>query len=176
MRDKTVSTYPSTIKFVPECFKTQEMCNKAVNRCFFVFNSIPDQQKTQKICDRVVSEDPFLKMYVPDQYKTQQMCDEAVDDFLAPWKFVPNWFVASKMIKILFTALYADENILYFNEGFGNVVFICNEMDILNMDPIFLTLTLMILILMKIILMPLFSSDFWLGILSWKKGKHLKST
>ena len=38
------------------------------------------------------------------------------------------------MIKILFTALYADENRLYINEDFGNVVFICNGMGILNID------------------------------------------
>ena len=38
------------------------------------------------------------------------------------------------MIKKLFTALYADENILYFNEDFVNVVFFCNEMGILNTD------------------------------------------
>ena len=31
------------------------MCNKAVNRCFFVFNSMPDRYKTQEMCDRVVS-------------------------------------------------------------------------------------------------------------------------
>ena len=35
------------------------MCDKADNRCFFVFDSIPDQYKTQVMCDRVVSEDPF---------------------------------------------------------------------------------------------------------------------
>ena len=35
---------------------------------------------------------------------------------------------------ILFIALYGDENILYFNEGFGNVVFNCNGMSILNID------------------------------------------
>ena len=37
------------------------------------------------------------------------MCDKAVDDRLAVLKFVPDWFVASKMIKKLITALYADE-------------------------------------------------------------------
>ena len=62
------------------------------------------------------------------------MCDEAVDDCLAAFKFVPDWFVTSKMIKILFTAFYADENILYFNEHSGNVKITCNEMGILNMD------------------------------------------
>ena len=30
------------------------------------------------------------------------------------------------MIKELYTALYADENILYFNEDSSNVVFSCN--------------------------------------------------
>ena len=31
MCDKAVDTYPSTIKFVPECFMTQEMSDKLVN-------------------------------------------------------------------------------------------------------------------------------------------------
>ena len=35
MCDKAVITYPSTIQFVPECCKTQEAYDKAVNRCSF---------------------------------------------------------------------------------------------------------------------------------------------
>ena len=38
---------------------TQEICDIAVNRCAFVFDSIPDWYKTQEMCDRVVSEDSF---------------------------------------------------------------------------------------------------------------------
>ena len=38
------------------------------------------------------------------------------------------------MIKELYTALYVEENILYFNEDSSNVVFSCNEMGILNID------------------------------------------
>ena len=62
------------------------------------------------------------------------MCDEAVDDFLPTLNFLPDWFVTGKMIKRLFTASYADENMVYFDEDFGNVVFNSNEMDILNID------------------------------------------
>ena len=62
------------------------------------------------------------------------MCDEAVDDSLGALKLIPDWFVTSKMITKLFTALYADENIPYFNKDSGNVVFNCNEMGILNID------------------------------------------
>ena len=84
--------------------------------------------------DSSVSEDPFLIVYCPDKYKTQRMCDKAVDDSLAALKLISYWFVTSKMIKKIFTALYADENILYFNEDSGNVVFSCIEMSILNLD------------------------------------------
>ena len=56
----------------------------------------------------------------------------AADDSLAALKLILDWFVTSKMIKELYTALYADENILYFNDDSGNVVFSCNEMGILN--------------------------------------------
>ena len=89
-------------------------------------NYIPDRYKTQEISDRAVSEDPFLITYCLNKYITQKMCDEAVDDFLATLKLIPDWFVASKIVKKVFTALYADENILYFNEDSGNVVFNCN--------------------------------------------------
>ena len=82
--------------------------------------------------DKIFSDDPFSIKYVPDLYKTQQISDQAVHDCLAPLKFVPDWFVTSKMIKKRFTALYADENILYFSEDSRNVVFNCNGMSILN--------------------------------------------
>ena len=38
------------------------------------------------------------------------------------------------MIKNIFTVLYADENIIYFNEDSGNVVFSCNKISFPNID------------------------------------------
>ena len=57
MYDKPVNTYPSTIKFVPECLMTQEMCDKAVNSCFFIFDSISNQYKTQEMWSSIICED-----------------------------------------------------------------------------------------------------------------------
>ena len=112
-----------------------EMRDKAVNRCFFGFYSVPDQYKTQEKCDRVLSEDPFLIVYCADKDKTHRICDKTVDDSQAALKFILHWFSISKMIEILFTALCADENILYyFNEDSDNVAFSRNEMGILNID------------------------------------------
>ena len=35
--DTAVNSYHSTIQFVPDCYKTHEMCDKAINRCFLIF-------------------------------------------------------------------------------------------------------------------------------------------
>ena len=55
------------------------------------------------MCDSFISEDCFAIRVVPDEYKTHQMFDEVAADFLAALKYVPDWFVTSKMIKKLLT-------------------------------------------------------------------------
>ena len=80
MCDKVINTNSSTIQFVPVCYKTQEMCDKAFNKCFLAFFLIFPINAKFKKCVTGYSEDLFSISYVPDEYKTQQMCDEAVDD------------------------------------------------------------------------------------------------
>ena len=134
MCDKAVDSHLPTIQFVPECYKSQEMCYKAASRCFFVFDSISDQHKTQEICDRVCSLYAFSILYSPDKYKAQKMCDVAVDDCLAALKLIPDWFFTSNMIKKLFTALYTDSDLLFSDEDSGNVTLCRNEMGILSVN------------------------------------------
>ena len=119
------------------------------------------------MCDKIISENPVSLKYVLDQYKTQQMCSKAVDDCLTTLKLIPDC-----LFRVFFTDLYADENILYFNEDSSNVVFNYNETSIRNIDlnciklgdnnfdkddP-------------EIIIM----SDFWQGISNLKKRKAFK--
>ena len=82
----------------------------------------------------VISEDPFLITYCPDEYKTLRMSDETVDDSLAALNILLIDLLKIKQFKKIYTALYRDENILYFNKDSGYVVFSCNEMFILNID------------------------------------------
>ena len=49
-------------------------------------------------------------------------------------KLISDWFVTSKMIKNLSAALYADENLLCFNEGSVDAVCHYNKMVIVNSD------------------------------------------
>ena len=89
------------------------MCHGAVYRCFFEFDSVPDKNKTYRIRSLVLSLYFVFVVYCHYQYVTQEMYDEAVNDSLAALKLILNWFVTNKRIKNLFTALHADENILF---------------------------------------------------------------
>ena len=42
---------------------------------FFAFVYIPDRYKTQQMCQNIVSEDPFMSVYCLDKYKAQGTCD-----------------------------------------------------------------------------------------------------
>ena len=101
------------------------MCETVFSEGHCLVEYCPNKYKTQRISDSFAFEDPPLIVFCPDQYKTQRMCDKAVDyclAALAALKYVPNWLATSKMIKKLLTALYTNKNILYFNEGSGDVV------------------------------------------------------
>ena len=86
------------------------------------------------------------------------MWDKAADNCLAALKFVLDWFDTSKMIKKLFTDLYANLNML-FNKDSSNAVLSCNGMGENNWYKS-ITLILTIPIMSKMLLILLFLSDF----------------
>ena len=100
----------------------------------------------------------FVFDSIPDQYITQKMCDEAVNDSLASLKFIPDLVVTNKIIKKLYTALYADEFLLFFDEYSGDVTFCCDEMGILRVNLNNISLVL-IIVVVKMILILFFLSD-----------------
>ena len=40
---------------------------------------IPDHFKTQDMCNKAVEEDPCSLINVPDHFKTQDMCNKAIE-------------------------------------------------------------------------------------------------
>ena len=59
----------------------------------------------------------FLKILLyqnsPDRYKARRMCDKAGDSYLLAVKFVPDWFVLSKIIEKHDNAVFSDKNIVF---------------------------------------------------------------
>ena len=81
MRDKIILENGGTLKYVPDCCKNQEMCNKAVANYPHALECVPECYKTQNKCDKAVDNYPFTIRFVPECYKTREMCDKAVNDF-----------------------------------------------------------------------------------------------
>ena len=72
--------------------------------------------------------------YCPDTYETKKIYDEAVDVCLAKLKFIPDWFFTSKILETFHDALFANDDILFFDEDFSKVTFFANEMGIIGAD------------------------------------------
>ena len=56
------------------------MCNKALEVDLWQLNDIPDYFKTQKMCDKAVKDYPSSPQFVPDWFVTQQQIDIWYDD------------------------------------------------------------------------------------------------
>ena len=61
---------------------------------------IPDYLKTQEMCEKAVEKDPHMLCHVPDHFKTQEMCDKTVRDDPFSLVCVPDWFVTQQQIKL----------------------------------------------------------------------------
>ena len=44
-----------------------------------MLEDVPDHFKTQKMCVKAVEKKSFTLGYVPDYFKTQEMCNDAVE-------------------------------------------------------------------------------------------------
>ena len=95
------------------------------------------------------------------------MCDEAVDNFLPALKFVPDWFVLNNMLE--------KRNVVFSNDDIDlddSVTFLAIISALLLYTLI--TLTFILIILMKIILKLLFLLDLWLGVVDISSVKHME--
>ena len=96
---KVVDSYSHALEFVPDCYITQDTCDKALdthscilkkkkkkkkkerlkksdkalNGFFLAFFKIFGLYNTQEMCDRIISDDSFSLTYVPDKYDSKNV-------------------------------------------------------------------------------------------------------
>ena len=63
---------PKAFHRIPNRFKKQEMCTKAVEVEPLSLGNVPDHLKSREMCDAAVREGPSSLIYVPDWFVTQQ--------------------------------------------------------------------------------------------------------
>ena len=67
---KAVDGYSFTLKYVPDWYKTQEMCENVVDGCSFALKFVPDCCKTKEIGEKAVFKEFAALKYVSDCCKT----------------------------------------------------------------------------------------------------------
>ena len=67
--EEVIPYSPSYFAFGPDQYKTQ-MCIKAVVRNLSSLRLVPDHFKTQEMCEKAVENNPYMQEYVPDQCNT----------------------------------------------------------------------------------------------------------
>ena len=117
--EKVVHIEPRSLVFVSDRFKTQEMCNeaiekvpwllydvhrrtpgmciRAVEKCLHPLRFIPDHLKTQGICEKAIEKNPWQLGDFPDHFKTREMCERAVKDEPETLQCVPDHLKTQEM-------------------------------------------------------------------------------
>ena len=72
------------------------MCNEIMRIWSTTFFLIPDFFKTQGMCIKAVQGDPLSLEYVPDCFKTQEMPNKAVRKYPSSLMYFPDWFVTQQ--------------------------------------------------------------------------------
>ena len=55
----------------------------------YLLSYVPDQYKTQQMCDKATPENAGTIKYVSDYYKNQEICNKAVENYCHALGFVP---------------------------------------------------------------------------------------
>ena len=95
------------------------MCNEVKRNNPAAFFLIPNRFKTQEMCIKAVEIDPWQLGDVPNHFKTQDMCDDAVWGDPFSLQFVPDWFLAQEQVKLWhdYNDYYNDNGIIKWYKG-----------------------------------------------------------
>ena len=61
------------------------MCKYVIKKLPFLIRYVPDQYKTQQMCDQAILKNGGTLKSVPDYCKNQEMCNKTVDNYPCSW-------------------------------------------------------------------------------------------
>ena len=77
------------MKYVPEEFKTQELCRLAIKNEGRALEYVPEEFKTYELCKIAVTKWGSALEFVPEELKTKELCELAVKHYGGALEFVP---------------------------------------------------------------------------------------
>ncbi|MDR2583581.1 MAG: DUF4116 domain-containing protein [Fibromonadaceae bacterium] len=81
-----------SLRYVPEKFKTKELCAQATEQNGCALQYVPEEFKTEEFCHKAVEQDGRALDFVPKELKTQELCLKAVKQYGYALKYVPEEF------------------------------------------------------------------------------------
>ena len=90
---------PKILKFIPVILKLKRCVSMQLKIFPYLLRYVPDQYKTQQMCDKVNLEKQWnIKVCYKNQdcYKYQEICNKAVDNYLHVLEFVSECFKSQK--------------------------------------------------------------------------------
>ena len=67
--------------WVPEEFKTKELCVIAIEKDGYSLEFVPEELKTKELCELATKICCLALKYVPEELRTKEMCKTALDGF-----------------------------------------------------------------------------------------------
>ena len=110
MCEVAVANFGLALKYVPEKLITPELCEVAVNDGNWTLEYVPEKFKTQELCELAIEKNGYQLAYVPEHFKTEQLCEMAVKDCGWALEYVPEKFKTLELCK------YAIEDCLKWND------------------------------------------------------------
>ena len=99
-RDRVLANYRD-IKLVPKQFKTEELCNLALNSTFHALPFINQDLITYELCEKLVSKDGFAIQVIPDQFITKELSFKAAENGTM-LRLVPEEYYSEELILLVF--------------------------------------------------------------------------
>ena len=79
-----------------------------------VIKYVPDRYKTKEMCDKVIIEKYGMLGFIHDCYKNQKMCDKAADNYSHALRFISYCYETQKMFnRAVVTCLFVFDFILF---------------------------------------------------------------
>ncbi len=99
-RDRVLANYRD-LKLVPKQFKTEELCNLALNITFYALPFINQDLITYELCEKLVSKDGFAIQVIPDHFITNELSFKAAENGTL-LRLIPEKYFSEDLILLVF--------------------------------------------------------------------------
>ena len=99
-RDRVLANYRD-LKLVPKQFKTEELCNLALNITFHALPFINQDLITYELCEKLVSKDGFAIQVIPDHFITNELSFKAAENGTL-LRLIPEEYFSEDLILLVF--------------------------------------------------------------------------